>query len=94
MQPNDIHAIVHYWLGADAAFLQGMGVDLQRLPPEAQLSQMLEHQLQLPLTERQSFCLIWELDGQAVGHCNTNPIAFGQEAAMHDGEVVAVLAAG
>jgi RimJ/RimL family protein N-acetyltransferase len=83
MQAADIDAITNYWLSADAAFLSGMGVALQLLPTRNQLSQMLQHQLQLPVEQRQSFCVIWELDGRAAGHCNTNPTDFGKEAAMH-----------
>jgi len=37
----------------------------------------------LPLAERRSFALIWRLNGEAIGHCNLNPFAFGESGHMH-----------
>jgi ribosomal-protein-alanine N-acetyltransferase len=83
MQPADIDAIVHYWLGSDPSFLISMGVDLNKLPSGAQLTQMLSGQLRTPIEQRRSYCIIWEIDGRPAGHCNTNPTVFGYEAYMH-----------
>ena len=44
---------------------------------------MLLEQFALPYREKRSYCLIWTLDGEAIGHCNVNPIVFGVEAFMH-----------
>jgi RimJ/RimL family protein N-acetyltransferase len=44
---------------------------------------MLLNQLEKPLHERMSYCIIWLLNGEPIGHCNTNPTVFGEEAAMH-----------
>jgi RimJ/RimL family protein N-acetyltransferase len=83
MNENDIPLIVSYWLDADPLHLQGMGVDLEKLPPRQNLMQILEQQLQLPLDEKRSYCIIWEYEGSPVGHCNTNPTAYGEAAYMH-----------
>ena len=44
---------------------------------------MLSEQLNLPIAKRRSYCIIWEIDGEPVGHCNTNPTNFGEDAYMH-----------
>ena len=83
IEPADIELIIKYWLEADAPFLLGMGVDLSKLPDAPQWRQMLSAQISQPYQEKQSYCIIWELDGHAVGHCNVNSIVFGKEAYMH-----------
>lgn len=83
MQESDVAAIVRYWTQSSPEHLQAMGVDVSKLPAPAALSQLLHTQLQLPLPDRRSFCLIWEADGAPIGHCNTNPTYFGEYAYMH-----------
>lgn len=79
----DIDAIAHYWLNANPAFLEGMGVDLSKLPTWDEWTGMLREQLSQPIEAKKSYCLIWEVDGRAVGHSNINKIVFGEEAYMH-----------
>lgn len=83
LRPDDIEALAHYWLAADPAYLQGMGVDLSKMPTRTEWIAMLQEQLNTPLPEKKSYCLIWEVDGRAVGHSNINQIQAGQEAYMH-----------
>ncbi|MEO0471190.1 MAG: GNAT family protein [Bacteroidota bacterium] len=83
MEVRDVPLIVSYWLDADSTFLEGMGVDLAKLPARDAMIHYLELQARLPLAEKESFCLIWEIDGTASGHCNLNPIRRGTEAWMH-----------
>ncbi len=83
IQPSDIALITNYWLTADHRFLEGMGVEVSKMPSQEQWQQMLGVQLTQPYTEKQSYCIIWELDGQPVGHSNINKIKFGAEAYMH-----------
>jgi RimJ/RimL family protein N-acetyltransferase len=83
MTAADVPAIARYWLGSDAAHLEGMGVDLAKLPREESLTAGLYEQLSLPVAERHAYCLVWVVDGVAVGHCNTNPTVYGREAWMH-----------
>ena len=83
MQPQDIDAIAQYWLNADHTFLTNIGVDLNKLPSKDQLTQMLLSQLNTPIEQRIAYCIIWELDGKSIGHCNTNPTIYGKEAYMH-----------
>lgn len=83
LQENDISSIADYWLESPDDFLRNMGVDLEKLPPREGFENMLQKQIALPYYEKNSLCLIWEADGKAVGHCNTNPTVFGDEAYMH-----------
>jgi len=83
LQTSDISHIVAYWTTAEKRFLEGMGVDPDKLPSPDDFVQMLQAQLTTPLEHKNAWCIIWEVDGQAVGHCNTNPIEFGCQATMH-----------
>ena len=83
LEARDIDAITNYWLSADAAYLQGMGVDIAKMPTAEEWRTMLTEQLNTPLREKKSYCMIWEVDGKAVGHSNINKIDYGEEAYMH-----------
>ncbi len=83
IQQADIEAIVQYWLSSDSLFLMNMGVDLKKLPAKDQLEQTLLLQINTPVEEKKSYCIIWQVDGRPVGHSNANPIVFGEEAFMH-----------
>ncbi|GAB2533419.1 GNAT family N-acetyltransferase [Rufibacter soli] len=83
LQARDIAPLSDYWFSADPAYLQGMGVDLAKIPAQDQWQEMLEAQLAQGYEEKQSYCLIWEANGQAIGHTNVNKIIFGQEAFLH-----------
>ena len=80
---KEIPLIVDYWTTANCEFLFKMGADIDKVPSSENITKMLTHQLNLPIQERTSFCLIWFLDGAPVGHNNTNPTSFGLEAHMH-----------
>jgi hypothetical protein len=60
-----------------------MGVDLDKLPAKEEFAKMLSEQLDQPYQEKKSYCIIWQVDGRAVGHSNINKILFGEEAYMH-----------
>lgn len=83
LRAGDIDALATYWLTADRAYLQGMGVDISKMPKREEWQQMLQEQLSTPLKEKKSYALIWEVDGKAVGHSNINKIVYGREAYMH-----------
>ena len=83
IRQEDIDPLVHYWFSADDAFLIAMGVDLAKMPTRDEFVAMLTEQLNTPLREKKSYCIIWLLDGVAVGHSNINKIVFGEEAYMH-----------
>ncbi len=83
IRETDIPLIIDYWLGADAAFLAGMGADINKIPPHEEWVQMLTAQLSQSYEEKKSYCIIWLVDDEPVGHSNTNKIIFGEEAFMH-----------
>jgi RimJ/RimL family protein N-acetyltransferase len=83
IEPADIEVLTQYWLSADPLFLSGMGVDVDKVPTRSQWIQMLSEQIKAPLEEKQSYCIIWQLDGRSIGHSNARPIVFGEEAYMH-----------
>jgi RimJ/RimL family protein N-acetyltransferase len=80
---TDIPLIIDYWLGADAAFLAGMGADIHKIPPHEEWVQMLTAQLSQSYEEKKSYCIIWLLNEVPVGHSNVNKIIIGEEAYMH-----------
>lgn len=83
LELNDISSITRYWTDSPPSFLQEMGVDLSKLPTYEQMNTMLQGQLALPIEQRRSNCVIWEHNGHAIGHSNTNPTTFGENAFMH-----------
>lgn len=83
IQLTDIPNVVNYWMTATDAHLTGMGVDLKKMLNAEQFTQMLTKNINTPLEQRISCCVIWEVDGKPVGHSNTNPTKFGEEAFMH-----------
>ena len=80
---QDIDLICNYWLSADKDYLHSMGADINKVPPHDQMYSMLSQQLTQSNEEKQSYALIWEDNGHAIGHCNINKIIYGQEAYMH-----------
>lgn len=80
---SDIPLITDYWLSAPDEFLTGMGVDLGKMPSREQWYDNLQQQIGQPYREKLSYCMIWLLDGEPVGHTNINKIKFGVEAYMH-----------
>jgi RimJ/RimL family protein N-acetyltransferase len=83
LEERDIPYIVNYWLTAAPSFLQGLGVDLNKMPTREQWMAMLHEQLSQPYHEKKAYATIWEIDGVPVGHCNVNKIVYAQEAYMH-----------
>jgi len=83
IQLEDIDLIADYWLKSDSNFLVQMGVDLNKLPTRKGLSLMLAKQINIPITNKKSYALIWELNGKQIGHSNVNCIEYGKQATMH-----------
>lgn len=83
MERADIGCVSRYWINADPPFLLSLGVDPAKLPAPDQLNQMLSEQIRAPIEEKQSYWLIWQMDGRPIGHSNARPIVFGKEAYMH-----------
>ena len=76
---DDIYLIVNYWMASTDAHLVGMGVDLKKVPNKEDLTIALTH----AITTKKSYAIIWEYNGEAVGHTNVNNFTVGKEAYMH-----------
>lgn len=83
IQLKDIDLLTDYWLLSDSDHLVGMGVDLDKLPTRNQLKDMLTEQVHAKLLDKKSYAVIWELNGQQIGHSNINNIEYGNQATMH-----------
>jgi RimJ/RimL family protein N-acetyltransferase len=83
LQQKDIDLVVNYWMNANENYLLGMGVDIKKMISREAFTQMLNDQFKLPIEKKNAYCIIWEHEGKPVGHSNTNPTKFGQEATMH-----------
>lgn len=83
LQQTDIPLFLKYWFESDESFLAGMGLDVSKLPTREQFAAMLEKLLATPIEQRMSYAVVWLKDGEPIGHSNTNPTTFGDEAKMH-----------
>ncbi|MCH7564810.1 MAG: GNAT family N-acetyltransferase [Gemmatimonadetes bacterium] len=79
----DIDRIVGYFLDAHPTFLDGLGVDPNKLPEREVWRDALVAEAERPLEQRERHYVIWEIDGVAVGHSNLSEIQFGVQAHMH-----------
>jgi len=80
---DDIAPLNRYWHEASPEYLRSMGADPDLLPDQEAFSKMMLLQMALPFEEKERYCIIWLLNGIAVGHCNVNQVVFGEEAHMH-----------
>ena len=83
MQTKDIELIVDYFVKADYNFLKGMGVDKNKLPSRKDWINTLKHDLEKPSKGKKFYYIIWELDGNPIGHSNLTNIKFAKSAKMH-----------
>jgi RimJ/RimL family protein N-acetyltransferase len=83
IEERDIELIANYWLTSSDAHLLSMGVDVNKMPSRIEFVEMLTYQLTQPYELKKSYCIIWLLNANAVGHCNVNSIEFGEKAYMH-----------
>ena len=80
---DDIHYIADYWDNCSEEYLQGMGVELSKVPSRKDFVEMLDAETRKPYAEKKVYALIWEIDGVPGGHTNINQITFGKQATMH-----------
>ena len=80
---SDFERVLDYFLGADEPFLRGMGVDPQKLPQRAAWLERLVPDLARPDEQKQTFYVGWDYEGTRVGHCNLNPLVYGDHGYVH-----------
>ena len=79
----DYERVLDYFLGADEPFLRAMGVDPKKLPQRAAWLERLLPDLTRPDEQKHTFYLGWDYQGTRVGHCNLNPLVYGDHAYVH-----------
>jgi RimJ/RimL family protein N-acetyltransferase len=83
MRLAEVRIRIDYFHDASDPYLRMLGVDRARLPtPEAWRS-FYDEDYARPRQQRESYSVVWELDGLIVGFSSTDHIVFGQEAFMH-----------
>jgi RimJ/RimL family protein N-acetyltransferase len=83
LEEKDIPLLANYWFTATPEYLSNMGVDPSKMPANEQFTATLKAQLALPYPEKKAYALIWEVDGEPIGHSNVNPSFYGDYAYMH-----------
>ncbi|RDI14588.1 GNAT family N-acetyltransferase [Flavobacterium sp. AG291] len=83
MEEKDIPLIIDYWFTATPEHLYNMGVDPSKLPEKEEFKSVLRTQLALEYPDKKGYALIWEFDRKPVGHCNVNPLFYGDYGYMH-----------
>jgi RimJ/RimL family protein N-acetyltransferase len=79
----DIPLIINYWLSAKDSFLLEMGADPAKMLSLEDWKSMLGDQLSRSYKDKNSYCIIWLLNNEPVGHSNVNKIRFGTDAFLH-----------
>jgi RimJ/RimL family protein N-acetyltransferase len=75
--------MVDYFLGADHAFLWGMGIDPALLPQrEAWLDSVMRDHASADAEKERAY-LAWIHDGKIVGHSSVSKMAIGEHAYIH-----------
>jgi RimJ/RimL family protein N-acetyltransferase len=83
MQLAEVDLRINYFHGSSDDYLRRLGIDRARLlTPEAWRS-FYEADYARPLSERENYLVVWELDGRTVGFSSADHIVFGREAFMH-----------
>lgn len=83
MKLEEANLMIDYFLGSDLRFLDGMGVDPDKLPSQSEWFELLRQDFAMPMQQRKFFYLVWDVEGSPIGHCNINRIVFGETAYMH-----------
>lgn len=83
MESSETELIADYWTKSDNHFLKSMGIEPARMPERSELIKMLIMQLKTPMIHKRSFCMIWQMNKIPIGHCNVNPMQYGEQATMH-----------
>ena len=83
MPLSEVGIRIRYFHEASDDYLRVLGVDRELLPKPDAWQSFLERDYERPVTERENYALLWELDGQAVGFSSLDHIVFGEDAFMH-----------
>ena len=83
MRPTEASLIIDYFHDAAPEFLHAVGVDPAKLPPRDQWHAHYEREFALPVEQRKSFLVLWELERAPLGFSTADKIEIGKQAFMH-----------
>jgi RimJ/RimL family protein N-acetyltransferase len=83
MQLAEVGMRIDYFHNSTDEYLQRLGVDRALLMSPEEWASVYRHDYARPIEQRDTYSLVWELDGRPVGFSSTDRIVFGQEAFMH-----------
>jgi RimJ/RimL family protein N-acetyltransferase len=80
---DEVGIRVDYFHESSDDHLLRLGVDRSLLPTRQTWLAFYEEDFARPASDRESYALIWDLDGSIVGFSSVDHIVFGAEASMH-----------
>ena len=83
MRPAEASLIIDYFHNASPEFLHGLGVDPAKLPAREQWRAHYDREFSLPVEQRKSFLVLWELADAPIGFSTADKIEIGKQAFMH-----------
>jgi RimJ/RimL family protein N-acetyltransferase len=83
MTASETGIIIDYFQNATPEFLETLGVDPTRFPPENFWRERMLGQIDLPVERRAAVLAVWLSDGRPVGFSTADTIRFGEQANMH-----------
>ncbi len=83
MKLEEVDVIIDYFHGATPEFLNSLGVDPAKLPDAARWRAHYEHEFSLPIEQRKTLLVLWEMSGEPIGFSTADKIKIGDEAYMH-----------
>jgi len=83
LSSNDIHLVNGYWASLAPADIDRMNIDPCKIPTPYLQADARMKLLNLPLRERKSDLLIWELNGRAVGMSTLRNIRYAEYGEIH-----------
>jgi RimJ/RimL family protein N-acetyltransferase len=83
MRLEEVGIRIDYFHDASDEYLAQLGADRARMPGRDTWRAYYEEDFARPLAERETYNLIWEVEGHAIGFSAVDHIDFGEEAFMH-----------
>ncbi|HEY0280968.1 MAG TPA: hypothetical protein VGC32_22110 [Solirubrobacterales bacterium] len=81
MRLEEVDLRIDYFHDASDEYLEHLGADRARMPSRDAWRAYYAEDFARPLAERETYNLIWEVDGRAIGFSSVDHITFGEEMA-------------
>lgn len=83
MRLDEVGLRIDYFHDASDEYMRKLGADPALLPSREAWRAYYEEDFARPIAERETYNIVWELDGRIVGFSSTDNIDFGEQAFMH-----------